>query len=416
MALYQELVDFDLLFSQLRRPPLIINELAASTEEERLRVRDMITTQYATDMLSTIPTCSCGETRGEFNKHVICPECQTEVRSIIDDDIEPFVWFRKPQGIHKLINPNIWTQLRKRFTKSGFSVIQWICDTGYKPKVRQPAVIDELIQIGIQRGFNYFVDNFDYIFQTLLQLKDFRAKKGKEDRIADMIRDHRNILFCDFLPLPNRSILIIEKTNVGIYVDQTIVGAIDAIDMLTAIDSPIFELSLRSKEQRTVRALTMLSEFYENFQRKNLSGKPGIYRKHVFGGRTHFSFRAVVSSLTEPHAYDEIHVPWNVGVSAFRPHLVNKLMRRGYGHNAAVSLLFAHTNKFHPLINTLFLELLDESVEKSFITLEQRNPSLKQGSAQRKRITKIKPNVSDLTVSTSILTVKAPNTDQVKGN
>lgn len=358
------------MFSQLREPPLIVNDLLNSTDDEKNKVRELITTKYSSDMLSVLPTCQCGETSGEYSIGVKCPICNTTVHSVIDENIEPLLWFRAPKGVHALINPIIWIMLKNRFKKSGFSIIQWVCDTTYRPTVRQPKIIDDLLYLGIQRGYNNFIENFDKIIEVLFNLKDFKVKRTKIDYLYLLIKENRDKIFSNYLPLPNRSLLIIEKTNLGIYVDRTVLGAIDAIDMVVNIDSELLDLSVRVKENRTVKSIAKLSEFQEGFIKTNLSGKPGVYRKHTFGSRTHFSFRTVVTSLTGDHKYDEIHIPWGVGITAFRTHLMNKLLRRGMSHNSAVGFLYGHVEKYSPMLDEIFNELIAEQMP---VVILQRN-------------------------------------------
>lgn len=412
MPVFQRLVDFPRLYHQLRQPPLFVNDIVNASEEEKESVRDLITTRYNTDMLSIVPTCQCGCTKGEYAVGVLCRNCHGEVKPVVEEDIEPLLWFRSPNGVAPLINPIIWTMLKQRFRKSGFNVVQWICDPTYRSPVKQPPLVDVLIATGIQRSYNYFYENFDQILAVLFGMKDFRLKRGTVDYTRKLIEDFRHCIFTPFLPMPNRSVLVIEKTNVGVYIDPNIVGAIDAIGMITSIDSPLVKHTEKVKQIRTIKAITKLSEFYDSYRKTNLSSKPGIYRKHIFATRTHFSFRAVITSLTGVHEYDELHIPWNVGLNVLRPHVLNKLMKRGFDLSRAISFINAHAEKFHQTLADCFEELFAESEDNCFWCLEQRNPTLLQGSAQLKRITRVKYDVRDKTVSTSILTVKAPNSDR----
>lgn len=377
IPVYQKLINMDQLFAHLSEPPVIINDLNSATDIEKEKIKNIITTRYTSDMLSILPSCECGHVKGEFAVGVRCERCNTVVRSVLEENIEPILWFRAPEGVHTLINPKVWTMLKNRFKKSGFNIIQWLCDTTYRANVKQPKIIDTLCAMGVTRGYNYFCDNFDTMMEILFNLKDFKIKRRAdqyiEDELKELIKHSRDTIFSKYLPLPNKSLLVIEKTNVGIYIDETIIGAIDAIEMIVNIDSELSEHTVRTKENRTVKAIAKLSEFYESFDKNFLSGKTGLFRKNMLGGRTHFAFRAVVTSLTGDHKYDEIEIPWGIGVTAFRPHLLNKLMRRGYSHNQAVGYLHGHVERYSPLIDQLFKELFEESDSKNASCIMQRN-------------------------------------------
>jgi hypothetical protein len=118
----------------------------------------------------------------------------------------------------------------------------------------------------------------------------------------------------------------------------------------------------------------------------------------------------VISSITNRHRYDEIHIPWGIGISVFRLHLVNKLSKLGYMPNQAIQLLNASAQSYNVLLDKLFKEIIAESANGYGISVvEQRNPSLERGSAQLVYITQVKEYVKIPTVSISILVVKGLN-------
>lgn len=359
MPVFQQLSDLNQVFSQLTEPPIIVNDLVDNSEEDKKAIHDLITTRYSSDMISLLPACRCGITKGEFSVGVSCTYCNTLVKSSIENDIEPTVWFRKPYGVSKLISPIIWQMLKARFKKSGFNIIQWLTDTTYRPGVKQPAVINKIADAGVLRGYNNFVDNFDSIMELLFSLRDF--KKDGVDYLQLLLKEKREMIFSDYIPVPNKSILIIEKTNVGVYVDPIIVKAVDAILMLISIDKNFHDQNPRVKENRTAKAISKFADFFEQFNKTNLSPKAGQFRRHVYGCRTNFAFRAVISSLTGTHKYNTFEVPWGVGLTAFRPHLINKLQKLGMDNNSAVGLLMGHVEKYHPTLDRLLNELLTES-------------------------------------------------------
>lgn len=436
MGVHLQLQNFDELFyTYSTREPIIINDFAELTEEDKESLNRLIYTRYSSDLLSNLPSCECGEVVGEHNVGVLCKNCNTHVESSLEQELEPMVWMRAPNGVANLINPLVWTMLQDKFTRSGFEIIRWLCDTGYKPQSKIPPIMEAVQALNIPRGYNNFVQNFDEIIDALFNLKEFKPKRtgvgnwirekadavlhkvgiksrfAPEDPLQTLIREQRDCIFSKYIPLPNRSLLVIEETNVGTYVDPINTGAVDAIRTMVSIDSPLSSHSVRVKENRTIKTLAQLAEFYDGLYRTTLAKKEGIFRKHVFGTRSHFSFRAVISSLTDNHAYDEIHIPWGIGVSLFQLHLMNKLMRRGYTPNAALGFLNEHAQKHHPLLEELFNQLIAEAPGGKISCVFQRNPSLERGSAQAMFITKVKNDPNIPTVSLSILSVKAYNAD-----
>lgn len=413
MPIIQQLVSFTDLFNKLTSTPIIINDLSSVNVEDKEKIKNLITSRYSSDMISILPSCDCGETKGSFAIATKCPHCGTKVKSIIEDEVEPIVWFRRPHGVAPLINPIIWIMLSERYTISGFNLLQWLADSTYRPTVKTPVVLQKLIDAGLPRGYNQFYENFDRYLEFLMSIKELKKRvKGPNDYLYRLIADNRSIIFSDYVPLPNKSLLIIEKTNVGIYIDNIIIKAMDAIEMIMSIDSTELEHSHRVKENRTIKALVRLSEFYYDFTKNNVAGKTGLDRKHILGSRTNFNFRAVISSITDAHQYDEIYVPWCVGMTTFRPHLINKLMKRGYNLNDSIEMLLGHVEKYSPLLDELLKELVAETNGgRGIVVLENRNPTMLSGSVQTKRISRFKTDPGDHTVSSSILTVNATNAD-----
>ena len=408
MGIYLELQNYnDLFYKYSTKSPVIVNNVQESSENDKDTFNKLIYTKYTTDLLSNLPSCDCGEIVGEYNSGVQCPNCQTVVRSHTEQDLEPLVWIKAPVGVRPLINPAVWTMLRKAFERSRFEIIRWICDTSYNPQnIKQPPVMEKIQAMQIERGYNNFVDNFDSIINQLFELKEFKAKRAEYEPVLLM---YRNCIFSDYLPLPNKALLVIEENNLGTYVDSIITGAIDAIRTLVGIDSPTNTFSVRTKENRVVKTLSKLSEYYDDLAKTVLAKKEGVFRKHVIGTRSHFSFRAVISSLTDAHNYDELHIPWGIGISVLRIHLVNKLMRRGYTPNQSIDFLNAHAATYHPLLDELFNQLITESPYGKIPVIFQRNPSLERASAQAMWITKVKTDPNIPTVSLSILAVKGFN-------
>lgn len=410
MAVYQELLDFNEVFKYLRKPPIIVNDLPSDTKEAKAYINSVISTEFTQDMVSLLPSCSCGMTKGEYNIGTVCDICCTEVSSDVEDDIEPLVWFRKPVGTLALINPMVLMLLSKKFTKSGYNIVQWLCDTTYRTKTKQPPILHKLLELGIVRGYNNFVQNFDKTIGILFSLKEFGAKTTVRTPLEIFISNNRHKIFSDYIPFPNKSLLVIEKTSTGIYIDSMIVDGIDTIESLVSIDKDFYDQTPRVKENRTAKALFKLTAFYEQFF-KSTGTKEGHFRRHVFGSRTNFSFRCVVTSITCKHTYDEIEVPWCVAITVLRPHIVNKLQKFGMELNSIIGLIYGHINKYNPILDKVINELIQESPDKGLYVLLNRNPTLLSGSIIRVKISKFKTDPGDNTIGLSILAVKSLNCD-----
>lgn len=408
---------------------IVVNDLQNRTESDMAHVNNLLYTTCE-DVLTNIATCDCGEYYGGDKKGIICPNCETEVREPIERPLEKILWLRAPRGISALMNPIVWVMLSKRFEKSDFQVLRYIADRTYNPTsvTGYQKYVPELKAAGIERrGWNYFVENFDAIMEILFSMKSLQPTKtssmsvfkdtlGIEGEIDDpyymLIKEQRDCIFSQFLPAPNKALLVLEHSPMKKrFYDANIVFALDAIRLMVGIDTQP-EKSLNVKENWTVKSITSMAEYYERYFNNTFKGKTGSFRKHVYGGRSNFSFRAVISSRTDAHEHNEILIPWAVAVSVLGLHIQNKLINKyNWTPNEVFSFLNRYALTYHPLLDKIFEELIAECPFNGIPCLIGRHPSLERGSAQLQYIVGVKSDVRDITMSISILSVRPFNAD-----
>lgn len=459
MGTHLEIQDFDSLFAQTTNTPIIVNDILDNLESERNAFDENFFVQYDdTDLLDTIPKCKCGATFGQHHvdrrgKGTICRICKEPVKPMLDKPLEPIIWVQAPVGVDALINPQAWRLMSDFFSLSNNSnqklnLIKYLTNTDYRPnRQHHGRWMDELEKRKIERGLNFFIRNFDWIIGQLCEFPQFSSTKDKKEKLVEMkifIAMYRNNIFSQQIPVHNKTILVIENTKFGTYMDTTLKTIIDAVRNFSGIDSEIKNFTIAQKENRSSKLSEALSDFGRDYEKNFIAGKPGLVRKHVYATRCWFAFRAVINSLTEPHHHDELHLPWALAITTFRLHLMGKLYRRGYGYNDASYFLNEHTYQYHPLIDELFEELINESpyqlsptVEASIVNgklesqiLEDsefdmrkyparhgipcifgRNPSMYRTSIQRMFITKIKKDPKIMSISYPIISVAGPNAD-----
>lgn len=411
--IHLELVSHDELIASLSKEPIIINDIDVSSMEQKTNLNKLLYTEYKGDTLDILPTCDCGELKGEYNNGLICHSCGTTCESATERNLESLLWIKAPEGITALINPTAWVILSEALSVSGCNLLEWLCNPVYKPAGKPPDKLLRLAQLGIPRGYNHFVENFDAIMDELLEKRIVADKRNIREDIRDFIVQNRNKIFSQYIPIPSRVVFITEDTSVGKFTDMTMTIALDAIRTITSIKSSVTPLSIRSKEIRVVNTIVKLADFYVKFASKTLGAKYGLYRKHIFGGRAHFTARAVISSLSEPHNYEELHTPWGMSVQLMRAHLTNKMLKLGMTPIEIERHINEHTLNYSPLLDKLFNELIDESPYMGIPVILQRNPSLARASAQRFYITKVKTDPSINTISISTLALVGPNADKM---
>lgn len=411
--------DIDAAFSKVSDRVLIVNRVNVKDPEEMERLNRLLYTQFDGDVLDTTPSCDCGKYHGEKYKGMECEVCFHIVSAVTERPLESLLWFETPKGIDRFIAPQVWTVLSEFFkVKKTNNVIRWLCDQSYvmgdKPTVSKLQILTE--ELRWKRNINHFVRNFDLVIKYLLDKRIGGTKPAiSKQYLMQYIEAHRHKFFPKHLPVPNRAVFIIEKSPLGTWTDPTLPLGLDAVRTMTGIENSFTPLSQRQIENHTVKAVRQLAEYYDAYMDRNLSGKPGMFRRQFYGGRLDFSIRAVISSIADRHDYDELHLPWGVAVMLFETHLTSKLDKMGMKPRAIKKLLSLYTKRYHPTIDKLFKELIAESPFKGLPLILQRNPSLTRGSAQLFYVTKIFTDTNIRSIALSILVLKSFNADSTWG-
>lgn len=413
MSVYLDIVDHDELFNNLKAPPGIVNTFDLTSQEDLEKLNNLIYTSYSDDSLEILPSCDCGRLKGEYNVGVKCGDCGTFCLSITERPLESVLWIAAPKGVDALINPEVWIIFSEAMTISGVNVFEWLVNPMYKPSSdKELPQIKKLREAGVKRGINFFYHNFDSIMNFVVEARIVRKQKVKKrEELVRFVKENRHKIFSQHVPIPSKLAFITEKTPMGPYADTSMTPAVDAIRTISSIENGITPLNDRQIQSRAMQAIGLLANYYQTFFTDSLGPKSGWFRKHIFGSRLHFSFRAVISSLSRPHIYDECHLPWSLSVMFFKIHLISKLLKRGFTPNEAIKFLYEHTLKYHPLLDELFRELIDESPHGGIPIILQRNPTLTRLSAQLLRVTQIKTDPDINTVSLSVLVLSGMNAD-----
>ena len=413
MGIHLKVVNFDQLFATSQITPEIVNNIDVRSQAGLERLNQLIYTTYTDNSLELLPTCHCGILKGECNVGTKCSNCNTVCASVTERPLESLLWIAAPKGIHALINPTIWYILERYLYDGGVNVLEWL--TNSKMVIGHsniPPTIRKLKHLEVPRGLNYFYTHFDDIMDLLIN-KKVSTRKSLADRkeLLEFITENRDCVFCKALPIPSKIAIIIEKTPMGAYADSTSSSVIEAIRTISDIGHSATRSNLAIIEAKTIKAIKQITHYYINFIKGNLSSKTGWFRKHLFGSRTHFSFRGVVSSITEPHDYRDIELPWSMSCMFFKMHLINKLKKMGYSALEANNYIMRNTLRYDPLLDQLFKEIIHEGVDNRVHILLNRNPTLTRGSIQKLRVSKVSTDPNINTIRLSVLILKAFNCD-----
>lgn len=436
-----ELKDFNKQFAQLSEPPVIFNDLPMETTEDQEALNNLLYTRYSDSGLEPNPHCLCKHLRGEDKVGQLCSKCNTIVEVITEKAIESSVWLRAPAGATSFISPAfymiMYNQLKNK-SQPDYNRFDWMLITRYK---KHKGLVREEVNgfeyqykaAGFKQGLNYFIENFDVIMDWLIDHRYLShiASSGNDQRnglggrlgvqkrqneFKDFIAAYKHTFFPQYIPLPSNILLVQEKTDMGLYADIPIIkGISNAVTTIKSLKSEVVKkMDMNVAQDRTVKAISQISESYYNFLKDVAGIKEGWYRKHVFGTRAHFTFRAVIGSESEAHKYNEISVPWALAITVLRYHLMNKLAKEPFmlGENDIKLLLDESITQYNEVIDSLFKELMEEARHTGGIwCILQRNPSLSRLSAQLLKIASIKTDPNDFTISVPVTILTGYNAD-----
>ena len=420
-GIHSEAVNLEQKFFSLPTPPVIANEFDTSTEEGSKRLNQMLFTHYEGDTMSVVPQCMCKALRGGWNRGLTCTICRTVCQNSTEREIDSMLWLRVPNGVTAFVNPVVWIILENAMTVSGFSFLMWLTDPYYRPNVRVPQKTAKFEAIpGFRRGMNYFCHNFDILMTAFFVNERQRKPDKKQLGMLKFLSDNKDKIFTRYIPMPTNVAFVIEENETGVYADtKNMTDAIDALRIVMSVDQNSMGRGERYKESKTAVAMEKIANFYVNYFSNVMSRKPGTWRKHVYGGRLFFTGRTVISSLSDPHHYQDLHLPWGVAIQLMEMQLKSLLLKmidpetgRRYTPNKISRILTEAITVFNPLVNELFKKLIAESPQgRGIPVLLQRNPTLERAAAQLFYVVHVKTDPQDVTIAMPTTALTGPNAD-----
>ena len=398
--------NIDAYLESLGKDVIFVNDLPMETDSDHTRVIDLIMTHYTEDYIPA-------------SRPADSPFMQEK---------KPSVWLRPPDGVEKFVVPRAWLIIRKNLTYKGTNVLRWLCDPHYRPPKEPQGPWLSVVELGLPRSYSSFYKNFDLIMKTWFDhVLSTKRIEEKDHYFHEFIQQYRDRIFVKALPIPNKMAFVRETNSTGDYGDTSVMThAIDAVNTIASLRNVTGGLTQQKAENKTFKVIEYLAEFIVRHDRENSSKKSGTYRKHFCGASMSFSARGIITSAQNTEAmiditdrynedaglhYDEIYIPWGMGLELFKVHINAKLIRRGYTPMEISALYAMHTRYYSELLATIMNEVIEEHPLGKFPAIIQRNPSLKRGSTQQVGIAGVKSDPLDNSISISNLIITAMNAD-----
>lgn len=420
MAIVQKILNLDSYFRSTDGDKIIINDLKFFSKLDNEKLNNSLMTVYNNaETLSIKPSCDCGKVVGVYMVGKLCSDCGTVCQESFKK-VKPLLWLKALTPELKFLNPTVWLMITTLFSKQSASKItidylRYFCDSRYNPEGKNelPSHVAQIYNfLGGVRTYENTMSKLVDILKFMLSLSRYKDQEKQHNisQLITLITNNKDDIFTNYLPIVNKKLFVVENTTKGKFINLASSDIINCVKTWLKACSEE-NLSEKMKSSVTGTVISNLARLYHTYYNDYVVKKEGMLRKHVYGARSHFTFRCVIVSISGQHNYDEVIAPWCVATSAFRPHILNKLVKRGYSYKNASNILFRAVKKFNPEIYDILNELIEETPGKGIEILTQRNPSLFQGSMQKVYITKFNNNPSDVSFKISSLIAKHPNAD-----
>lgn len=347
--------------------------------------------------LHYIASCDCGLFMGNYFENLVCPECDSLVRTNFAEELEYHAWVQIPDILPPMLHPTV------------HRVLESFLGGDRKKK-------EEGLQGLIRKyGYRKFYENFIEIIAPYLEASD-------DKHIHTFFQWYQDRFFTRYLPVLNSTLHVITRSGTMRYSDNSAKAILDVCTALTAVYNKYTHnpTGPRYLDDQMLKIMDMYMQYIDTvFGFGNdksgggkLTGKNGLFRKNMLGGRFHNTTRAVIVPITDIHEGDEIHAPWRMGVEILKLEIKNRLMRKYRMSNFDAEMMQRRALiSYNDRVDTCIKELIGECPEKGLPNITGRNPTLQMGAEQLLFTTQVKPDIHDDTIALSPMVINAPNAD-----
>jgi len=403
------IVNYGELFSNDPDAEAVPIEEATVFKKQNITFYKHILREGSTDLIFAA-SCECGCLVGNFYTGVTCEDCETVVATNFANDLQYRRWLVIPEFMPPIIQPTVFKVLDN-----------WMGNCDKKKRLLWSFLNINLpfpdeLAARFKQGMTYFYENFDDICHYLLtEYKPLCVGGGgkRSKGIREFLDANRSAIFCRELPILNKSLHLLTGDNIK-YTDESVPHILRAW-MELAATADTYRNGITSATYIDERAAELMEDYYlytKSIIVKKIASKPGFARKNVFGTRLHFSSRAVITPITDEHQFDELYIPWRIGVASMKLEIINLLQQRMfYSMSDAVRTHARALTSHVEEVYNVMLELIEESPYKGLPVYFGRNPSLQYGALQQFFVTRIKTDLNDNTIEISPLCISGPNAD-----
>lgn len=439
-ALYPTFKDYDQMHDTSKTEPVYLNDFDFNVVEDRERLEACIRMNFDSDTFQTTATCGCDKPLvGNYlvGSGRVCPNCGNQVERVVDIELSTKVWLRLPTGVHSFINPAFYKTFLSCITTTApkIEIISFIIDPSYRRKVimnvnsssdaksqsageaKVNALKAELKKVLKRLDLNEFVLNADAVLEHFLEGPGRTLLQNKSRKETSVIlegcRQFRNLMFCKYLPVPNKLTTVIEKygkdriaTGAQLKKDSCYMTIADTKDQTDSYT--VTEQDIQESVNRVGKGIVQLADQGESELTTYMFPKNGAARKVIASGSLPLTGRSVITSITGIHNPSYAVIPWIMGMAQLEPMIISHLYRLGYSPSKVLGLISESYHQVTPDIDK-FLKYHENRME--IVGKLGRMPSI-QYLSRRSFFLRINRDLDDQSIGLPILSCSAYNADR----
>lgn len=326
-------------------------------------------------------SCKCERMKGKFHENMTCKECGTKV-SYRASTLDKIGWI--DLGDVYLINPIIYESFKK------IMPIDSIINKKHNSKCTE-----KYNNIGLTE----FKERYDEIlaYYKAALIKDTKAFKKVSDHIK-LIETFKDYIFTN-------KILI---TSINLR-PATIINDDLKYEEVNIIYNNIINNSNLIKQNYNITEIELIGPIMYDMQlkynellayvTKTFSSKSGMIRNYTLGTRLNFSTRSIIApalpDVNSVMKLDELHLPYYTFLELYKFSIINILVKL-YKISYVKANKMVSTYEYNETIYSIMLKLIEKG---DLHFLLGRNPTISLGSVFTLKVTKVKRDVSDLTIN-----------------
>jgi DNA-directed RNA polymerase beta' subunit len=336
-------------------------------------------------------SCKCEKFTGKLFEGVICDICNSQVE-LVEANIDKIGWIDLKDFYiikyisYMLLEKVIGRENLRMITKSPDKItIDGNIDLEEVKKVQSQNENQKYWFIGTQEFKSKYLEVLDYYH---------KLNEEKEKKSYEFLKDSDDI-FTNKIPVISIVLRPAMRTADGLKMDE--LNNI-YINILTSVK--ILDDKTNNNELSKIITLEALQAQYFQLSQEileNVKSKGGLIRNQIMGTRINFSARNIISPAKAGYKIDEVVLPYLTFLNLYKYELINTISRiKEIKIIEAEKLWYKATLKLDEEIHMIMKKMI---MDQEVAILLNRNPTISYGSILYLKITGIKKDYNDLTMS-----------------